>query len=59
VLRLIWLLVIVPMNTTLQMILLSYPITWSITSAMFITYYLKGGWLQRAIRRAGLQEAAQ
>ena len=59
VLRLIWLLVIVPMNTTLQMILLSYPITWSITSAMFIIYYLKGGWLQRAIRRAGLQEAAQ
>ena len=59
VLRLIWLLVIVPMNTTLQMILLSYPITWSITSSMFIIYYLKGGWLQRAIRRAGLQEAAQ
>ncbi len=59
VLRLIWLLVIVPMNTTLQMILLSYPITWSITSALFIFYYLKGGWLQRAIRRAGQQEAAQ
>ena len=59
VLRLIWLLVIVPMNTTLQMILLSYPITWSITSAMFIIYYLKGGWLKRAIRRAGLEETAQ
>lgn len=59
VLRLIWLLVIVPMNTTLQMILLSYPITWSITSTMFILYYIKGGWLQRAIRRAGLQETAQ
>ena len=58
VLRLIWLLVIVPMNTTLQMILLSYPITWSITSALFIAYYLKGGWLKRAIRRAGLEQAA-
>jgi len=58
VLRLVWLLVIVPMNTTLQMILLSYPITWSITSALFIIYYLKGGWLKRAIHRAGLQEAA-
>ncbi len=58
VLRLIWLLVIVPMNTTLHMILLSYPITWFITSALFIIYYLKGGWLKRAIHRAGLQEAA-
>lgn len=59
VLRLIWLLVIVPMNTTLQMILLSYPITWAITSSLFIIYYLKGGWLKRAIHRAGYETAAQ
>ncbi len=59
VLRLIWLLGIVPMNYTLQMILLSYPITWVITSALFIIYYLRGGWLKRAIRRAGHEAAAQ
>ena len=59
VLRLIWLLGVVPRHYTLQMLLLSYPITWSITSSMFIIYYLKGGWLKRAIRRAGLKEAAQ
>jgi len=59
VLRLLWLLVIVPMNPTLRMILLSYPITWAFTSSLFIAYYLKGGWLKRAIRRAGLEEAAQ
>ena len=58
VLRLIWLLGVVPTNPTLHMILLSYPITWTITSALFIIYYLKGGWLGRAIRRAGLQQAA-
>ena len=59
VLRLIWLLGVVPRYYTLQMLLLSYPITWSITSSMFVIYYLKGGWLKRAIRRAGLKEAAQ
>lgn len=59
VLRLIWLLAIVPMNYTLHMILLSYPITWTITSSLFIIYYLKGGWLKRAIRRAGHQEPVQ
>ncbi|MDD6040101.1 MAG: MATE family efflux transporter [Clostridia bacterium] len=58
VLRLIWLLIIVPMNNTLYMILLSYPITWTITSLLFVFYYLKSGWLKRAIRRAGLEEAA-
>ena len=58
VLRLIWLLVIVPQNNTLRMILLSYPITWSITSTLFITYYLKGGWFKRALRRAGLDQTA-
>ena len=59
VLRLIWLLVIVPQNYTLRMILFSYPITWSITSALFIVYYLKKGWFKRALRRAGHEVIAQ
>jgi len=59
VLRLIWLLAIVPMNNTLQMILFSYPITWTITSTLFVIYYLKGGWFKRALRRAGHELAAQ
>ena len=59
VLRLVWLLAIVPHNNTLYMILLSYPITWSITSSLFIAYYLKGGWFKRALRRAGHELPAQ
>lgn len=58
-LRLIWLLGVVPLNYTLHMILLSYPITWTITSLLFVIYYLKGGWFKRALRRAGLEETAQ
>lgn len=52
-LRLIWLLVIVPMNYTLPMILYSYPITWTTTSVLFVVYYLKSGWLKRAALKAG------
>ena len=59
VLRLVWLLAVVPHNNTLYMILLSYPITWSITSSLFIAYYLKGGWFKRALRRAGHELPAQ
>lgn len=44
-LRLVWLLIIVPMNPTLFNIVVCYPITWSVTSILFIIYYLRGRWL--------------
>ena len=53
-LRLVWLGVVLPMRHTMTTVLLTYPITWVITSAMFIIYYLWGGWLKRCIRRAGM-----
>ena len=31
------------------------PLTWTVTSILFIVYYLKGGWLKRSIRKAGLE----
>lgn len=52
-LRVTWVLVVVPMFPTLSTLVLSYPITWSVTSLLFIVYYLQGGWLRRAIARAG------
>ena len=33
--------------------MLSYPITWVITSIMFIIYYLRGRWLDRCKARQG------
>ncbi|MDD6143607.1 MAG: MATE family efflux transporter [bacterium] len=54
VFRVIWVVWILPMNHTLEMLMLSYPITWTLTSILFIVYYLWGGWLKRAIRKSGL-----
>ena len=47
VLRIVWILVIVPFFPSFKMIQFSYPLTWSVTSIMFIIYYLKGNWLKK------------
>ena len=54
-LRVIWLLGVVPFNRTLNMVLFCYPLTWTVTSLLFVVYYVKGGWLKRSIRKAGLE----
>lgn len=56
VFRVVWVVVVVPMHHTLTMLMLCFPITWIITSLMFIVYYLWGGWMKRAVRRAGLEK---
>lgn len=53
VLRLIWIFTVVARWHTLRMSLLSYPITWVITSVAFIAYYLRSGWLRRRCLAAG------
>ena len=40
-LRVVWLTFVVPKNPVLMSTLLSYPITWTLTSAAFIVYYRK------------------
>ena len=37
--RVIWILVIVPMNPSLEMIVVNYPVSWSLTAVLFITYF--------------------
>lgn len=39
VLRIIWIVFIVPLNPTVLMIIACYPLSWSITSLLFILYY--------------------
>lgn len=51
ILRLVWVLVFVPMDHTVEKTAFSYPMTWAVTSVMFILYYLKGGWLKRCQAR--------
>jgi len=55
-LRVSWLTLIAPRIGTLAAVAVCYPITWTITSALFIVYYLRGRWLKRCIQRAGLAE---
>ena len=53
VLRVVWVTLIAPMKPDVTFMLLSYPITWSFTSILFIIYYFKGSWLERCERKAG------
>lgn len=52
--RTIWLLVIAPSKGSVPFTLYCYPITWSITSVMFVVYYFKGGWLKRSMKKTGM-----
>ena len=47
VLRILWLLIVLPFRWELSTVLVSYPITWVITSVLFILYYRYGKWFQR------------
>lgn len=40
VLRIVWLLTIVPRNNNVETIILSFPISWTITAILFIIYYI-------------------
>ena len=50
-LRMVWLFAVLPHFHTMEMVAYSYPISWVITGAIFILYYLKGSWLKRCIQR--------
>lgn len=55
-LRVIWVLLVVPKHRTIQMILFSYPMTWVLTTGLFIGYYLLFSRL-RVVRRKDVQRA--
>lgn len=46
VFRVVWVLFILPLNNTLDMICFSYPISWCMGSLAFLIYYKKGNWLK-------------
>ena len=53
VLRVAWIAFAVPVWHSVQTVVFSYPLTWSVTSILFIIYYLQGGWLRRRIKANG------
>ena len=46
ILRVLWIFTAVRINHTIEMVMWSYPMTWVITTAMFVVYYLRGKWLK-------------
>ena len=57
VLRVIWVKLIAPTQPESFLFMLAcYPISWVLTSGLFIAYYLAGGWMKRCRKRAGLPE---
>ena len=47
VLRVAWILAAVPLRPEVSTVAFSYPLTWTVTSLLFIIYYLRGRWLKR------------
>ena len=54
-LRVLWLTLMVPRYHTIATVELSYPLTWTLASLLFILYYKRGGWLTRCKAAKGLE----
>ncbi|MBQ6492131.1 MAG: MATE family efflux transporter, partial [Atopobiaceae bacterium] len=48
VFRIVWLMVFLPLNHTLDMVLWSYPLSWALTALIYFFYYRFGHWLIHA-----------
>jgi len=53
VFRIIWVFAVLPFSRTFDTVILSYPLSWALTSVLFIVYYFCSGWLKRRIQKAG------
>ncbi len=47
VLRIVWIFTAVPLRHEVSTVAFSYPLTWAITSLLFVIYYKKGKWMQK------------
>ena len=53
VVRVLWVLIALPFHHTIQMLCLSYPISWALGSILFLIYYKTGRWdRQRNVKSA-------
>ena len=54
-LRIVWVFAALPLRHEMTTVMFSYPLTWSITSLLFVIYYLRGEWLRRRIAKCGYE----
>ncbi len=50
-LRIGWVMLVVPMHHTIETMLLAFPITWILTAALFVAYHHFGRWIRSAEKR--------
>ena len=58
VLRIVWVLAVLPIWHVVEALLLVYPVTWTVTAILFLLYYRFGTWLTRAHVRAAKMDVA-
>lgn len=51
VLRVLWLVVLIPLTQDIQMVFWAYPVTWTISSAVLLLYYKKANWIHHMDRK--------
>lgn len=49
VLRVVWVLCAVPLHNTLRMVIISYPLTWAVTSVFYVLYYRSNRWIKKRL----------
>jgi len=47
VIRIIWLVIATSIWNDFSVVVISYPLTWTLASLCYLVYYLKGGWLKK------------
>ena len=59
VLRVLWVKLIAPLQSGSFLFMLAcYPISWTLTSILFVIYYFSGKWLERCKQKAGLADVS-
>lgn len=51
--RVIWVMFVMRFWHTIEGLSFCYPLSWGLTSVLFVVYYLRGNWLRRQIDRMG------
>ena len=53
--RVVWIFTLVARFHTIEMLVVCYPISWVLTSTVFLITYLRGNWLKQRIAECGLE----
>lgn len=56
--RLLWLFLVVPLHHSIETVLMVFPVTWILTSILFVAYHHWGHWLRHAEANAARLKAA-